>query len=227
MSWNGEVWLDHQAARPVGRSIEPFSGRRSLHACRPDDGFGRQPLSPVGNAAGSAFGNGTPEFYLDTQRFQRALGIGREILDKAGKHAGSGLDQHNPRPARVDVAKVSPQRVPREFDNGAGKLDARRASADDDEGEQHCLPLRIALAFGLLESQQDAAPDGRGVLKRLQRRREGLPVVMAEIGVTRARGEHQRIVGKGGAVLQQDAPRSGIDANGRGQQRCDVVAVAE
>ena len=125
------------------------------------------------------------------------------------------------------LTEVSLQRVPREFDNGAGKLDARRAGADDDEGEQHCLPLRIALAFGLFESQQDAASDRRGVLERLQPRREGLPVVMAEIGVTRAGGEHQRIVGKGGTVLQQDAPRSGIDADGRGQKRRDVRAAAQ
>src|SRR5262245_46957752 len=75
MIWNGEVWLDHQAACAVCWSTQPFSGRRSLHTHRPDDGFGGEPLSPVGNAAGSAFGNGMPEFYLDTQSFQGALGI--------------------------------------------------------------------------------------------------------------------------------------------------------
>ena len=53
----------------------------------------------------------------------------------------------------------------------------------------------IGLDLGPLEGQQDAAADGGGVLERLQARRERLPFVMAEIGVLRAGGEHQGVVG--------------------------------
>jgi hypothetical protein len=45
--------------------------------------------------------------------------------------------------------------------------------------------------------------------------------------VARAGGEHQRIVGEEGAVLQEDAPRLGIDADDRGQKRRDLRAAAQ
>ncbi len=46
-----------------------------------------------------------------------------------------------------------------------------------------------------------------GILQRLQARREGLPFVMAEIGVPRARRQHQRVVADRAAVLEQHALR--------------------
>ncbi len=67
--------------------------------------------------------------------------------------------------------------------------------ADDHEGQKRCAPRRIGLALGALEGDQDAAPQRGGVLQRLQSGRERFPFVMAEIGVTRAGREHQRVVG--------------------------------
>ena len=66
-----------------------------------------------------------------------------------------------------------------------------------------------------------------GVFQRLQARRERLPLVMAEIGVTRAGGENQRVVGHGVAVIEQHALGRGVDAADGGKQRRHLRAVAQ
>ena len=168
-----------------------------------------------------------PSIDLDAEAFQRALRIGREIVGKARQHARAGLDQHDARLVGVDVAEVGRQRVARQFGDGAGEFDAGRAGADDDEGQQRGAPLRIGLALGALEGDEDAPPQRGGVLERLQARRERLPFVMAEIGVPRAGGEHQRVVGHGVAVIEQHALAAGVDAGHVGEQGRDLRPVAQ
>ena len=74
---------------------------------------------------------------------------------------------------------------------------------------------RIGLALGALEGEQDAPANRGGVLERLQAGRERLPFVMAEIGVARAGGEDQRVVGQRCAVIEQHALRRDVDAGRR------------
>ncbi len=83
------------------------------------------------------------------------------------------------------------------------------------------------LALGALEGDQDTPPQRGGVLQRLQAGRERLPFVMAEIGMARAGGEDQRVIGHGVAVLEQHALVRGVDAVDIGEQRRDLVAVAQ
>ena len=85
----------------------------------------------------------------------------------------------------------------------------------------------IGLALGALERHQNAPPQRGGVLQRLQAGRERLPFVMAEIGVARAGGENQRVVGQGVAVIEQHALVRGIDAAHGGEQGRDLGAVAQ
>ena len=115
----------------------------------------------------------------------------------------------------------------RQVGDGAGHFDAGRAGADDDERQQRRAPRRIGLALGALEGDEDAPPQRGGVLQRLQARRERLPFVMAEIGVARAGGEHQRVVGQGIAVIEQHALARGVDAAHVGKQRRHLLASAQ
>ena len=85
----------------------------------------------------------------------------------------------------------------------------------------------IAFALGVLEGDQDAAPQRGGVLQRLQAGRERLPFVMAEIGVAGAGGEHQRVVGQRVAAIERHAARLGIDAGHRGEQGRDLGTPAQ
>ena len=89
-----------------------------------------------------------------------------------------------------------------ELDDGAGELDAGRAAADDDEGEQRLAGLGIGLELGFLERQQQPAPHRRRVLQRFETGRIRLPVVMAEIGMLRAGAEHQIVERHVGAVAK-------------------------
>ena len=84
---------------------------------------------------------GCPSITSTPMLFQRALRIGREVVGKARQHARAGLDQHDARLVGVDVAEVRRQRVLRQLGDGAGELDAGRAGADDDEGQQRRAPL--------------------------------------------------------------------------------------
>ena len=125
------------------------------------------------------------------------------------------------------LRKSRRQRVLRQFGDGAGKLDAGRAGADDDEGQQRRAPLRIGLALGALEGEQDAPPQRGGVLQRLQAGRERLPFVMAEIGVARAGREDQRVVGQRVAVIEQHALVRRVDAGHGGEQGRDLGPAAQ
>ena len=125
------------------------------------------------------------------------------------------------------LRKSGGKRVLRQFGDGAGKLHAGRSRADDDEGQQRRAPLRIAFALGVLEGDQDAAPQRGGVLQRLQPGRERLPFVMAEIGVAGAGGEHQRVVGQRVAAIQRHAARRGVHAGHRGEQGRDLRTAAQ
>ena len=94
------------------------------------------------------------------------------------------------------MAEVARERLARDLGERAGHLDAGRTAADDDERQQRGALRRIALALGALERQQHAAADLERVLERLQSRRDDPPLVVAEVGVRRAGGEDQIVVGR-------------------------------
>ena len=125
------------------------------------------------------------------------------------------------------LRKSGAQRVLRQLGDGAGEFDAGRTGADDDEGQKRRAPLRIGLALGAFEGHQNTPPQRGGVFQRLQAGRERLPFVVAEIGVTGAGGENERVVGQGVAVLEQHALFVGVDAGHRGEQGRDLGAVAQ
>ena len=93
------------------------------------------------------------------------------------------------------MAEIPGDRLARQLDDGAGELDAGRAAADDDEGEQLAAQSGSSVDFGLLEGGQDAGADLGRVADRLQARSCLLPFVVAEIGVARAGGDTRIIVG--------------------------------
>ena len=85
----------------------------------------------------------------------------------------------------------------------------------------------VRLALRPLEGEQNAAPDGGRVFERLQARRERLPIIMAEIGVSRAGRQHQRIEVDGRTVIEPDPSRVFVDGLDGSEQRRDVPALAQ
>ena len=87
------------------------------------------------------------------------------------------------------------QRDVGQLGDGPRHLHARRAGADHHEGEEAPSRLGVAGLLGVLEGLQDAAADAGGVVDILEARRDLSHSVMAEIGVPRAGGQHQHVIG--------------------------------
>ncbi len=127
----------------------------------------------------------------------------------------------------VDVAEVGRQRVLRQLGNSAGEFDPGRAGADNHKSQQGITPLRIGLALGALERHQNAPPQRGGVLECFQAGRERLPFVMAEIRVTRAGGENQRVIWQAVAIIEQYALGCRIHPGHGREQGRDLRAIAQ
>ena len=72
------------------------------------------------------------------------------------------------------------------------------SAADDDEIERRVPALLQHLALGQFEGQQHAAANLGGVFDGFEAGRERLPLIVAEIGVRGAGGEHEVVVGEAG-----------------------------
>jgi hypothetical protein len=115
-----------------------------------------------------------------------------------------------------------------ELDRRAGQLDAGRAGADHDEGEQAAPLGLVGGDLGALEGEQQAAADLGRVLDRLEAGRDGRPFVVAEVGVRGARGEHQRVIRDDEPLgVGAHQPRRGVDLRDLGQHDGDVALAAE
>ena len=228
MAGHGQVGLDLQAIGAVGRRAEPFGGARGAHAGGPDDGACLEFLAAIDDAVGRAFGDGLAQHHLDAEAFQRGLRIGREIVGKAAR-ARAGPPRSAPRAPCACRCGGSP---------AAACPCARSAMVPASSTPVGPAPMMTKVSSAARRSGSVSRsarskatrmppPDRRGVLERLQARRERLPLVMAEIGVARAGREHQRVIGNAVAVFEQHALSCRIDAVDVGEQRRHLGAVAQ
>jgi hypothetical protein len=125
------------------------------------------------------------------------------------------------------------ERVAGDLGDLSGELDAGRARSDHDEGEPGRAGVRIGLVLGGLEGRQDPAPHLERVLEGLHVRREGAPLFVAEVGVVRAAGDDQAVVGdlEGPAAVREavdeDAPALEVEAGDVAQDDADVFVALE
>ena len=134
------------------------------------------------------------EHDLGADPLERRFGIVGELRIEGREQPRPGLDQNDARVARIDIAEIGGERPLGELGDRAGHLDAGRAAADHDEGQEP-LPLGlVALGLGALEGDQDAAAKLGRVLDLLQAGRRVFPFVVAEISVPRAGREDQVVV---------------------------------
>ena len=131
------------------------------------------------------------------------------------------FDQHDACGARIDAPEIGGQSLPCDLGDGAGHFDAGGAAADNDEGKQPLLLVRIGHDLGLLKRNQDAAANAGGVFDALQARCDVGPFVMAKIGMHRAGRDHQIVV-RQVAGIGVNALLRGIDAADIGHQHGGV-----
>ena len=178
---------------PVGGGVEPFRGGRRLHAGSPDHGAAGVIGLAHRHALIAARRHRRTEQNLDTKFFERFLRIGRKILREDRQNARAGLDEQHPGLSRIHIAEFRRQRLMGQLGDHACHFHARRACADDDEGQQRPPFFFTGGEFGALESQKQAAANCRCIFERLETGGGTFPLVAAEIGVAGAGGQHQRI----------------------------------
>ena len=176
---------------------------------------------------------------LDTHTLQRTLGIALQPRGERWQHGPGPLQQDDPRVGGVHRPVVPWQHGVGELGNLADELDTGGPGPDHDEGEPVGPFLRVGGDLGHLELGEDAVAQVPGVLDRLHTGGELGEVVVAEIGVGGARGDHEGVVGQRerpgvravgvhGPALQvdvidigQQGAHVGFDANGAAQRGGD------
>ena len=200
--------------RPAGSagSVEPFGCGRGDHAGTPDQGGGRDALAADDRTRLVAGGDPRPEPHLDAEPCQRLGRPGREPLVEAGEQARAGLDQHDAGILGVDPAEVAGQRMACQLGDRTRHLDPGRSAAHHDEAQEAAGLLRVGCHLGALERHQHALADQGGVVDLLEAGGRLLPVVAAEIGVARAGGEDEVVVGNPAHVIDHDLTPGGVHA---------------
>ncbi len=188
--------------------------------------LGGDALRADADALGAAVGHGRAEPHFDTQAFKRPVRIRRQVGCECRQEPRTGFDQQHARLAGIDAAKFSDQILIHQLDDGARQFHTGRTAANDYKREQCGAARRVRFPLGALQRQEHPAANRGCIFQRLETRREGLPFIMAEIGMSRAGGEHQGIECDGGAVLQFHAAVLRIDTADRAEQRGHFLAPA-
>lgn len=185
-----------------------------------------QPLRACPHSVRVNVGDGAAEVHLHPQMFELTTGLLCQRRSKRGQQHRAGFEQADRGPARIAAAELARQGVPRQFDQGARQLDASGTATYHDEIQPCLAALGVALALGVFEREQHAAADQKGVIQRLQARRETFPVRMPKVGVGGPGGDHQKI------VVQRDVDalhlaQTQVDANRFVQQHGQVALIAQ
>ncbi len=150
------------------------------------------------------------EHRRDPERAQLLLGARREARGERRKDAVAGLDEQDPRLARVHRAVLVREHVVSELGNLPGHLDAGRAGADDDEGEPRLAERVVGLLLRRLEGEQDRVAEVQRPFERLQLGRVLGPVVVTEVRVAGAAADDEDVVRQGAlAAVRQVGHRDG------------------
>ena len=94
----------------------------------------------------------------------------------------------------INVAKILPQHMPREFGKCPGQFNARWATAHDHDGHQGPLVFQRHRRFRVFKCEQNSAANQNRIGKRFQARRKTFPFVMAEITRATAERQHEIVI---------------------------------
>ena len=236
----GEVGVDADAAGAVERGAglvgQRLGQRRGLHAGGPDlgdgvDALGAAVLELHLDAALVDVGHHRAEDHLDAELLQLGLGPLAELLAERRQDLRRGVEQDHARLARVDRPEVALERAVGELGDLAGHLDPGRAGADDDEGQVVVdVVASVGAELGHLEGSEDPAAELERVVDRLHAGRVLGEVVVAEVGLGGARGDHQRVVGRDRRAAEHlagDLALLEVDGGDLAEQDLRVLLAAE
>jgi hypothetical protein len=109
------------------------------------------------------------------------------------------------------MTKVSTQRLMCDLTEGAGELDAGRATPNYDKSQKRSLFNWVALKLSLFEKRENSPADLDSVLDGFQARRLRLPLLVTEIIWARTRRHNEKIKGEAFPVFEHDEFFSNIN----------------
>ena len=208
--------------------------RRRLHARRPDLRHRGEPLDAAAglqlDACGVHSRDQRPRSDLDAHPLELRRRPPRETLVEARQDPRRRVEQDDARGRGVDPPEVRPQAVARQLGDLPGHLHARRAGADDDEGQPRGAAHRVLLELGQLEGAEDPPAHLERVVDRLHARGVDGELVVAEVRLRRAGGDDQAVVGELPGPVEQpagDGAALEVDAADLGEDDLRVALVAE
>jgi hypothetical protein len=114
-----------------------------------------------------------------------------------------------------------------QLDHRAGQFHPYRATPDDDEGQQPAALGLVGGDLGPREGEQQPAVDVGRILDDFEAGCDRCPLVMAEMGMRRAGGQYQHVIGDGQPVPGPHSPCRGVHARCMRHHDGDVALPAE
>ncbi len=196
MAGDAEVGLNEHASGAIAGSAQFLAQRRGRDSCGPQN-YGRDDTSVADvHHAGFNQSDHRVRADVDAQVAQLLFGAARQVFGIGGQHARAAFEQDDVGARRVNGAEFMRQNVTRDFRQYSGEFHAGGASAHDDEVQRLIAGAGKSPPFGQFKRKQHAAADFERVFDGLQARSEGLPIIVTEVGVRGAGGDHQVVVGK-------------------------------
>jgi hypothetical protein len=131
-----QVWVDHDAAAAPEFDPERRGQRVGSHARRPHQGLGGD-LRAVGqhHTLGRHVGDAGAGDHLDAHLGEARARVLAALPAERRQQPGSGLDQHHPRPADVELREVLREHLREQLHQSAGHLDAGGPTTADHDVE--------------------------------------------------------------------------------------------
>src|ERR1035441_3009240 len=226
------VWVAMRSSRPLTETVTPsasmFVTRALVRERTPREINWRSALTErSGGKVGRTRGSPSTSMMAASRgsMWRKSWRRGAVAISPSAP-ARLALDEHDGGLARVDVAEVVAQGVVGDLAERAGQFDAGGAAAHDDEVQPGAARGGIRLALGALESEEEAAADRGGVFDGFEARRDGFPLVVAEVVVSGSGGNDQGVVGDC-AIAQDDAAVGHIEVDGFAEEHFGVAIVLE
>ncbi len=195
MSRQAEVGIHQHSPRPIQRRSQLLSQRRGRDSRSPQNDRGRPSRFPHLYRPRLYSGHHGRGMHLHAQPPQLFLGAAREIFGIRRQDPRAPFQKHNPGFPRIDAPKFVGQRPASNLGQRPRQFHSRGTAPHYHEVELHLLFSVGRLALRQLKRQQHAPPDFQRIFDRLQAGRKRLPIIVAEIGMARARSHNQVVVG--------------------------------
>ena len=208
-----ECGVDRNAAALVQLHAQQLAQRRGLHPGSPERNHGVHLFAADFHPSGAKVVHVGLGMNFDAESRKRSLGLGGQVGGISGKDARRALQQQHAGFPGIDVPKVAAHVELGNIADGACQFHAGRSSADNDKIQRRMPTVLDHLPLGQLEGQQHAAANLQSIFNGLEARSQRRPLILAEVGMSRAGGEHQVVPPYARARAERDCASGDVEGH--------------